>query len=399
MNDFVANNGWVIPAAPALGTSYISYGTIPSTGNVSIAGAINGDPVLNLPAKYIFVAGNNIDVLNTGNLFGITVELNAGVVAQPTLAAVGGLSNQTVNRIFNVDDRPRQACCFIGTLPGDLNLVAGATGNVTNEGSISAAGTGLGEWITIQAKGNVRSGIQGSGDTQVGLFSDQGIYIDSYSNSSKVELYNVVSGYTTNKTLPFLYVNAYRVGFGLPSGRDDRGAQAGCAAVVDHDHGRRANLRRQRRDQQHDQPHVLAGVNTTDLVIDGSKSVTISKDIGAGDGVYITSGGPLTISGNVISNLDGGGNGGIYIYNNGAERADDDLRPARRAGPRQRRHLHRHERPDDAHGHVHPDQRRATGSTSTTSARARATTRRWRATCSPATGSTCTTACRRRTSR
>ena len=67
----------------------------------------------------------------------------------------------------------------------------------------------MGEWITIQAKGNVRSGILGSGDTQVGLFSDQGIYIDSYSNSSKVELYNVVSGYTTNKTLPFLYVNTY----------------------------------------------------------------------------------------------------------------------------------------------------------------------------------------------
>ena len=53
-------------------------------------------------------------------------------------------------------------------------------------------------------------------------------------------------------------------------------------------------------------------------MIDGSKSVTISKDIGAGDGVYITSGGPLTISGNVISDLDGGGAGGIYIYNNGA---------------------------------------------------------------------------------
>ena len=45
-NDFVANNGWDLltpPGTPVLGTSYLSYGTIPATGNVSIAGAINGD--------------------------------------------------------------------------------------------------------------------------------------------------------------------------------------------------------------------------------------------------------------------------------------------------------------------------------------------------------------------
>ena len=47
--------------------------------------------------------------------------------------------------------------------------------------------------------------------------------------------------------------------------------------------------------------------------------MTIAADIGAGDDVSITSGGPLTISGNVLSDTDGvGGIGGIYINNTGA---------------------------------------------------------------------------------
>ena len=123
---------------------------------------------------------------------------------------------------------------------GDINVAAGATGNVTNEGSISAAGVALDEYLLIGAKGNVRSGVLGSTDTQVGLFSDQGTYIvDSYSNTGKVELYNVVSGYTTNKTLPFLAVNyLHDRAYGLSSGRHDRGDQAGRAAVRDHDDGR-----------------------------------------------------------------------------------------------------------------------------------------------------------------
>ena len=60
INEFIANNGWAVPGAPALGTSYISYGTVPTTGNVDIAGAINGDLVTNTPTKYILVAGNNV---------------------------------------------------------------------------------------------------------------------------------------------------------------------------------------------------------------------------------------------------------------------------------------------------------------------------------------------------
>ena len=69
VNEFVANNGWILPNPPTLGTSHISYGAVSPNGNISIAGAINGDLVTNTPTSYIFVGGNNIDVLNTGNLF------------------------------------------------------------------------------------------------------------------------------------------------------------------------------------------------------------------------------------------------------------------------------------------------------------------------------------------
>ena len=58
-NEFVGNNGWLIPAAPAYGNAYVSFGTVPTTGNVTIAGAINGDVVLNKEAPYILVAASS----------------------------------------------------------------------------------------------------------------------------------------------------------------------------------------------------------------------------------------------------------------------------------------------------------------------------------------------------
>ena len=164
---------------------------------------------MNNPTKYILVAGNNVNIMSTGNLFANKIVIDAGVVATATTASVGGLTNQTVNRLWNVDAGVEQACCFVGPLPGNLSVDPTATGNVVNEGSMSARGVVGPEYLTVQAKGNVRSGIAGSTSTQIGLFSDLGIYIDSYSDTSTVELYNVVSGYTTNKTLPFLYINTY----------------------------------------------------------------------------------------------------------------------------------------------------------------------------------------------
>ena len=319
--EFTGDNGWLIPAPPTYGVSYLSFPDVTANGNVSIAGAINGDFVLNTPAKYILVAGNNLDVLNTGNLFGVTVELNMGVVATPTLQNVSCASNQTVSRLWNVDTGLAVACCTIGPFPGELQLAATGTGNVTNEGSISAAGTGVGEWITIQAKGNVRSGIAGSMDNQVGLFSDQGIYIDSFSNSSHVELYNVVSGYTTNKTLPFLYVNYYAAGSGF---RPDvtinaitPGLQPSSIATTDEVtiYGGNVNILST---INHKSKTAGGTQNDTSLVVNGTKSVNIAADVGAGFSAYITSAGPLTISGNVLSDSNQGTAGGIYVVNNGA---------------------------------------------------------------------------------
>jgi len=77
INEFVANNGWAVPGAPALGTSYIEFDKISATGNISIAGSINGDLVTNTPARTVLIAGNNVDVLNTGNVFATNARYRA----------------------------------------------------------------------------------------------------------------------------------------------------------------------------------------------------------------------------------------------------------------------------------------------------------------------------------
>ena len=48
-----------------------------------------------------------------------------------------------------------------------------------------------------------------------------------------------------------------------------------------------------------------------------SKSLTVSGNVGAGRHVYLLSNGPVNISGNVLSDTDKDGNGGIYIANYG----------------------------------------------------------------------------------
>ena len=247
--------------------------------------------------------------------------LDAGLVAAPTAAAVAGISNVSVNRLFNVDAGVEAAYELVGALPGNLAIVPGVTGNVVNEGSISAVnGVVDREWITIQAKGNIRSGVLGNGNTQVGLFADRGIRIDSYSNASKVELYNVLSGYTSNKSLLGLGVNRFATYSGFapdvtisaitPGGRPLSistqfgiiiwGGNVLVDSTIDPDRGR---WRRQ---------------TDEGLMIAGSKSVTINADIGAAIDVEVRSGGPLTIAGNVMADGDGFPGGGIYVKNDGA---------------------------------------------------------------------------------
>ena len=317
-NEFAGNNGWVAPAAPSYGTSFLSFDAIPATGNITIGGAINGGLVLNQPAPYIFVAGNNIAVVNTGNLFGGYVDLNAGLVAVRGSAPVGGVADVAVNRFFKVDfGGVPVACCNLGTTPGYLALAAGATGNVTNEGSIAAAS--VASHLIIQAAGNVRSGVAGSADTLVGLFSDNGIAIESWSNASAVELYNVVSGYTTSKALAYLTVNnsADTDGFSpdvtvaaiAPGAQPSAITTTGRVVI----YGGNVTI-----DSTINHQPSPAGVNTDSLLIGGSRSVTIRGDIGAGGDVGVGSTGPVTVSGNVFADLDGDGAGGIFIGNEGA---------------------------------------------------------------------------------
>jgi hypothetical protein len=180
----------------------------------------------------------------------------------------------------------------------------------------------VGEYIAIQAKGNVRSGIAGNISTQIGLYSDLGIYIDSYSNTSTVELYNVVSGYSTNKTLPFLYVNT-NAAFSTPAFRSNvivnavkPGAQPSSITTTDEVtiYGGDVTIS----STINHMANSAGGVqNDVDLYIDASKTLNINANIGAGQDVILVSGGNMSITGNVLSDTNGGGYGGIYIYNNG----------------------------------------------------------------------------------
>ena len=56
-----------------------------------------------------------------------------------------------------------------------------------------------------------------------------------------------------------------------------------------------------------------------DLDIDGTKSVTINKAIGAGHDVNIVAKGPITtaVGGDILSDTNKAGDGGIYIVNDG----------------------------------------------------------------------------------
>ncbi len=134
----------------------------------------------------------------------------------------------------------------------------------------------------------------------------------------------MVSGYTTNKTLPFFAVNNLAYGYSgfapdVTIHAITPGAQPSSIATTDEVRIFGGNVD----DRKHDQPQdrVRGGMQDDyPLSIVGTKSVTISANIGAGNSVYVTSYGPLTISGNVLSDTNEGGAGGIYIDNaaNGA---------------------------------------------------------------------------------
>ena len=93
-------------------------------------------------------------------------------------------------------------------------LGLGATGawksrrpsSVVNTGSISVTTPGFGYFLSLLRHG-FRNGTQGNADPSIGIFADDGIFIENYTSASTVEMYNSVKGYDVNIVLPFLQIN------------------------------------------------------------------------------------------------------------------------------------------------------------------------------------------------
>ena len=324
------------------GVSFVDVTT--GQSDVIVGGVINGDAVANIPANFILLVGGN--VTNTGNMFGAQVGVAAGLRAAPTTDTVNGVAKTTVNRIWRLDStfpygNPGAINGNLGTCNGCIE-VALATASFVNTGSISsttieiaeeerigiAAGGGTTSYIGISAASSIRSGTLGDTSQLVGLFSDGGIVTNTFSATGKTELYNVVEAYTIGNTLPFLHINQSTKAAGdvtinaltpgsNPSSITTTGAVSiyGGNVVIDSTINHKLNS-------------AGGKQGDVDLIIVGSKSVTITKDVGAGADVVICAaavgcvagaGGPITISGNVLADTDSGGNGGIYIVNYGTQ--------------------------------------------------------------------------------
>jgi filamentous hemagglutinin family protein len=297
-HDFVANNEF--------GESFIDV-----TGGhapVTIAGAINGSLTTNTPASFILVVGG--DVTNTGNLFGQQVDIAAGIRATATKATVAGVTNVTVNRLWDVDAASSAVDGNLGTNPGNVEI-ANAANSFVNTGSISSQ---FG-FIGVEAANSIRSGTAGDTSLLTGLYADSGVVLSTFSPTSKIELFNVVTGYTTGTTMPFLFINQQTGAQGdvliealTPASQPSSITTTGDVLI----NGTNVVIN----STINHKVDTSASDNGDDLIIVGDKSVTISKDVGAEEDVSVYSpGGTVTITGNVISDRNKGGLGGIFIAN------------------------------------------------------------------------------------
>ena len=325
INEFTANNAdpgsTAAPTrAPEAAASYIDVNGGQSALNIN--GTINGSLTTNTPASYILLVGG--DITNAGNLYAQQVVAAAGMQAVATLhnvnsAVVGGAPPLVppgalvpVKRLWNVDTGSAVVDGNLGGLPGNVE-VGRASSSFVNTGSISANGG----FIGIEASKNIRSGTAGSGDLLVGLFADAGVVLSTFDDAGKIELYNVVTGYTTGVTLPFLDINQQGGAKGdVTIDALTRASQPSSIYTTGDVRIKGGNVAIKSTIN-----HEVYGYGTyggDDLVINGTKSVTISADVGAANDVDITSNGPLTISGNVNSNTDGGYVGHLNVTNTGS---------------------------------------------------------------------------------
>lgn len=321
--DFVGNNTWVAPAAPFYGDSYISFGSVPVTGNITVAGAISGDAGFNLPTRYALIAGNNVAVESTGIVYALRVATFAGLVANDATDAVDGVAGQTVNRIFKVDSATVESCCGVGTVPGLLHVSPTGTGNIVNEGSIVSSG-GAADAVLLEAKGNIRSGVAGSSSTSIGIFSDTDVYFDAYSDQSSVSIYNVLGPYSANGIYS-LWINRFATNFAdlptvtafAPSVTIDAVTRAsdpssistlGAVLVAGGDVTIASTLNAL--------PAAIGGVQgNEDLRIIATGKVTISADVGAGRNLIVEAGDDVTISETLRAD-NFGASGALRVRNN-----------------------------------------------------------------------------------
>jgi len=313
-NDFIANNGVVPADLTTPGTSYLNVtGTM---SKVEIHGAIDGNAIANAPAPFILIAGST--VTNTGNLFGNQIDIAAGVSATGGKATVNGVTNVTVNRLWNVDADSSVVNGNLGIVPGTVEvLAANAGGSFVNTGSLSTRD--IAGWIGIEAANGIRSGTLGSPDQTVGLFVDGALVLTNFdqSGSSAVELYNVVSAYTqvpTPDLIDFININQQVGGAGDVTINALTRASQGSSLWTEGN----INIKGKNIAINSTINHVtnLAQVDKY-LNIVSTGSLTTTADIGAGWDVNITNSGAggINIGAAVISNVDGGVWGGINITN------------------------------------------------------------------------------------
>ena len=138
--------------------------------------------------------------------------------------------------------------------------------------------------------------------------------------SGKVELYNVVSGYTDNTSLLGIVVNRYATYSGFaPDVTIDALTPGSQPSSIATQFGVLINGGNVAINSTINHKTLAAGGSQIDegLYITGSKSVTIAAHVGGAGNVEIDSGGPLTIAADVRSDTDAVFNGGIYIENTG----------------------------------------------------------------------------------
>ena len=253
--------------------------------------------------------------------------LRPGIIAAPTADTVNLVAKTTVNRLWNLDSGPDNYSLGRSQVNGNLGTAAGnvavatATSSFVNTGTISSSNTNapgiVPSYIGAQAANSIRSGTLGDTSQLIGLFSDGGIVTDTFSATGKTELYNVVEAYTIGNTLPFLNVNQETKAAGdvtinaiIAGANPSTITTTGPVNITGGAVAINSTI-------NHKLDSAGGKQGDANLNITGTKSVSITADIGAGADIFISSTGPMTISGNVLSDTDHGGNGGIYIYQYG----------------------------------------------------------------------------------